>query len=108
MDMKKSSMSSQNRLILYGFLACTTVIVLIAILAMNAIQKNMNKAYRSFGQIIAKTLAIESVEVTKDIPDMNKYDTLRTKISNSKITNQRLFTLVKAIFQRLLTHQLLL
>ena len=59
MDMKKSSMSSQNRLILVGFLACTTVIVLIAILATNAIQNNMNMAYKSFGQIIAKTLAIE-------------------------------------------------
>lgn len=78
MDMKKSSMSSQNRLILVGFLACTTVIVLIAILATNAIQNNMNMAYKSFGQIIAKTLAIESVEVTKDIPEANKYNTLRS------------------------------
>ena len=76
--MKKSSMSSQNRLILVGFLACTTVIVLIAILATNAIQNNMNMAYKSFGQIIAKTLAIESVEVTKDIPEANKYNTLRS------------------------------
>lgn len=78
MGIKKSSMSSQNRLILYGFLACTFVIILIAILSMNAIQNNMNMAYKSFGQIIAKTLAIESVEVTKDIPESNKYDTLRT------------------------------
>lgn len=71
-------MSSQNRLILYGFLSCTLVILLIAMFAINTIQDNMNQAYRSFGQIISKTLAIESVEITKDTPEVNKYDTLRT------------------------------
>ncbi len=71
-------MTTQNRLIILGLLSTTIVMVSIGIFAVNKIQKNLDSAYKNFGQIISKTLAIESVEITKDVPELSKYDTLRS------------------------------
>ena len=46
--------------------------------AVTKMQKDLDKAYKNFGQILSKTLAIESVELTKDLPELYKYDTLRS------------------------------
>ncbi|MGN0018560.1 MAG: ATP-binding protein [Candidatus Gastranaerophilaceae bacterium] len=72
------NMTTQNRLIILGLLSTTIVMVSIGIFAVNKIQKNLDSAYKNFGQIISKTLAIESVEITKDVPELSKYDTLRS------------------------------
>lgn len=37
----------------------------------------MNSAYKNFAQVLSKTLAIEGVEVTKEVPELAKYDALR-------------------------------
>lgn len=71
-------MTTQSRLIILGLLSTTVVMALIGVFAVNKIQKNLDTVYKNFGQIISKTLAIESVEITKDIPELSKYDTLRT------------------------------
>lgn len=70
-------MTAQRKLILQGFILSTILIVFIAGLAVLNIQKNLDAAYTSFGQILSKTLAIESVELIKDIPEAAKVDTLR-------------------------------
>ncbi len=70
-------MTAQRKLILQGFILSTILIVSIAGLAVLNIQKNLDAAYTSFGQILSKTLAIESVELIKDIPETAKVDTLR-------------------------------
>ena len=70
-------MTAQRKLILQGFILSTILIVFIAGLAVLNIQKNLDAAYTSFGQILSKTLAIESVELIKDIPEVAKVDTLR-------------------------------
>lgn len=75
---KKSGMSAQTRLIVVGLLISTVFVLTIAWLALNSIDKNMYNAYKSFGQVLSKTLAIEGVEVTKDVPQLAKYDALRT------------------------------
>lgn len=79
MDNKFSlkGMTAQRKLILQGFILSTILIVFIAGLAVLNIQKNLNTGYNNFGQIISKTLAIESVELTKDIPESAKAETLR-------------------------------
>lgn len=71
-------MTAQRKLILQGFILSTILIVFIAGLAVLNIQKNLDAGYNSFGQILSKTLAIESVELTKDIPEAAKVDTLRS------------------------------
>lgn len=75
---KKKGISAQTRLIITGLAVSTLFIVLIAGFVTYSIGENMKNAYRSFGQVLAKTLAIEGVEVTKEIPQLAKYDALRT------------------------------
>ena len=73
----KISMTTQNRLILLGLVSSTLLIVAIAVLASINIQSKLNEGYQNFGKIISKTLAIESTDLIKDIPDYAKYDKLK-------------------------------
>ena len=75
---KKKSIPAQTRLIITGLVLSTLFIILVAGYATYSIGQNIKSAYRSFGQVLSKTLAIEGVEVTKDIPPLAKYDALRT------------------------------
>lgn len=77
MDKNKLSLTTQNQLILLGLVLSTLFIILIAIAASLNIQNNLNEGYQNFGKIISKTLAIESVDVIKDIPEYAKYSTLK-------------------------------
>ena len=74
----KKTMTAQMRLILAGLAVSTIFILCVAGFAVYSIDKNMNSAYRSFAQVLAKTLAIEGVELTKEIPQLAKYDALRS------------------------------
>ena len=61
---KKKGMTAQTRLILAGLGVSTAFILASAGFATYSINQNMNHAYRNFGQVLSKTLAIEGVEVT--------------------------------------------
>lgn len=74
---KKISMTTQNRLIILGLLVSTSMIVAIAIFAIFNIQKKLNEGYQNFGQVISKTLAIESVEITKNLSANKAKETLK-------------------------------
>lgn len=73
----KISLTTQNRLILLGLVSSTLLIIVIAVLASINIQQKLNEGYQNFGKIISKTLAIESTDLIKDIPDYAKYDKLK-------------------------------
>ncbi len=75
---QKTGMAAQTRLIIFGLIVSTVFIFLAACFATYSITQNMKYAYRSFGQVLSKTLAIEGVELTKDLPQLAKYDALRT------------------------------
>lgn len=53
------------------------MIVAIAIFAIFNIQKKLNEGYQNFGQVISKTLAIESVEITKNLSASKAKETLK-------------------------------
>ena len=74
----KKGMTAQTRLILVGLVISTLFILTTAWFALISIDKNMYNAYRNFGQVLSKTLAIEGVEITKEIPQLAKYDALRS------------------------------
>ena len=74
----KKSMTAQARLIVMGLAISTAFILGAAWFATCSIDKNMNSAYKNFGQVLSKTLAIEGVELTKEIPQLAKYDALRS------------------------------
>ena len=71
-------MTAQARLIVIGLAISTAFIFASAWFATCSIDKNMNSAYKNFGQVLSKTLAIEGVELTKEIPQLAKYDALRS------------------------------
>ena len=75
---KRNRMTAQTRLILAGLSVSTAFIFLSAGFATYSISQNMNTAYKNFAQVLSKTLAIEGVELTKEVPELAKYDTLRT------------------------------
>lgn len=74
----KKSMTAQTRLMIAGLAVSTAFILCAAGFAVYSIDKNMNNAYKSFGQVLSKTLAIEGVELTKEVPQLAKYDALRS------------------------------
>jgi len=79
---KKRGLSAQARLILVGLLISTLFILSAAWFALISIDKNMYNAYKNFGQVLSKTLAIEGVEITKEVPQLAKYDALRTNANS--------------------------
>lgn len=70
------SLTTQNRLIIFGLILSTVLIILIAIFAIFNIQKKLNEGYKSFGQVISKILAIESMELTRGLNDIKTRETL--------------------------------
>lgn len=72
------SFTTQNRLIIFGLVLSTLLIMAIAIFAIVNIQKNLNESYQNFGQVISKTLAIESVEITKDASKKEMFQILKS------------------------------
>lgn len=94
---KKKGMAAQTRLIIAGLFASTLFIFFAACFATYSIGENMNKAYKNFAQVLSKTLAIEGVEVTKDLPELAKYDALRTNsVSVLKSNDDIAFIIFKA------------
>ena len=57
---KKKSMTAQTRLIIAGLAVSTAFILCTAGFAVYSIDKNMNSAYKNFGQVLSKTLAIDT------------------------------------------------
>ena len=70
-------MTAQKKLILQGVIISTILIAFIASLAVFNIEKHLNIGYKNFGQILSKTLAIESVDLTKDIEQNEIAQTLK-------------------------------
>ena len=77
MDKKSLSISTQNKLILLGLVVSTVLIVGLAVFAITNIQEKISEVYRGFGEILTKTLAIESVEITKDVQEFDRFSTLQ-------------------------------
>ena len=75
---QKMSFTTQNRLIIFGLVLSTLLIMAIAVFATVNIQKNLNEGYQNFGQVISKILAIESVEITKDASKTQTFDILKS------------------------------
>ena len=68
----------QNRVIVFGMVVSTMLITAIAIFATINIQKNLKESYKNFGQVISKTLAIESADLIKNIPQNNVKKVLKS------------------------------
>ena len=76
-ESQKVSFTTQNKLIIFGLVLSTLVIMAIAVFSTINIQRNLNEGYQNFGQVISKVLAIESVEITKNIPQNQVVNVLK-------------------------------
>lgn len=88
MNKIKFDLTAQNKLIITGLLISTILIVGVAVFAISKIQQKLYDSYGNFGQILTKTLAIQSYELTKDTPKEYKYSLLRTH-ANSILTSNK-------------------
>lgn len=88
MNKVKFDLTAQNKLIITGLLVSTILIVAVAVFAISKIQQKLYDSYGSFGQLLTKTLAIQSYELTKDTPQEYKYNLLRTH-ANSILTSNK-------------------
>ncbi len=53
----------QNKLIISALIISTILIVFIAFWAVNKIKVELDESYRSFGQLLTKTLAVQNYEI---------------------------------------------
>lgn len=74
----ENNQTAQNRLIIFGLVFSTLLIMAIAIFASSNIKKNLNNGYHNFGQIIAKTLAVESADLIKNSTETQKKEILKS------------------------------
>lgn len=75
---QKSSFTTQNKLIIFGLVISTLLIMAIALFTAVNIQKNLNTGYQSFGQVISKTLAIESADIISNASGSQMQNVLKT------------------------------
>lgn len=81
-------MSAQKKLIITGLFFSTILLFLISALAVFSIKDNLNMCYKYFGQVISKSLAIETVSLTRGLPKETIYNTLRTHSISIIETNE--------------------
>ena len=74
---KQVSLTTQNRLIIFGLVLSTFLIISIAVFAIFNIQKKLNEGYQNFGQIVSKALAIECAELASNTPENQVLETLK-------------------------------
>ena len=73
----KQTTTAENRLIIFGLVFSTLLIMAIAVFATTNIQKNLDESYKSFGQVISKTIAVESADLIKDSQKEDVADILK-------------------------------
>ncbi len=70
------NLNTQNRMILIGLIASTLLIFAVALFLTNKVQEKLYQSYNELSQLLTKTIAIESVELIKNIDEIQKYNTL--------------------------------
>ena len=58
-------LTTQNKLIITALIISTSLIVAISFWAVNRVKIELDESYRSFGQLLTKTLAVQNYEVTQ-------------------------------------------
>lgn len=78
MEDREVSITKQNKLIIAGLLSSTFLIVGIGIFATFNIQNNLRDTYQNYGEVIAKTIADSSTEMSDNLGNF-----LKTVVSES-------------------------
>ncbi|MBR1976823.1 PAS domain-containing protein [bacterium] len=81
-------LTDQNKLILSGVIVSTIIIVALAVISIGNIQKKLYEGYSNFGQLLTKTLAIQTYELTRDMPPEMRNAILKTHSDSIIKTNK--------------------
>ncbi len=81
-------LTDQNKLILTGVIVSTIIIVALAVISIGNIQKKLYEGYSNFGQLLTKTLAIQTYELTRDMPPEMRNTILKTHSESIIKTNK--------------------
>lgn len=69
--------TSQNKLIIAGLIISTFLIIAVSVFAISKIQEKLYESYANFGQLLGRTIAIQSYELTKDKQQAQKNQILK-------------------------------
>jgi len=86
--LRNFDLTAQNKLIIMGLVISTLLIITVAVVAIEKIQERLYDSYSNFGQLLTKTLAIQTYELTKDLPDEYQVNILKTH-SNSILKSNK-------------------
>ena len=81
-------LTDQNKLILSGVVVSTIIIVALAVISIGNIQKKLYEGYSNFGQLLTKTLAIQTYELTRDMPPEMRNTNFKTHSESIIKTNK--------------------
>ena len=72
----------QNKLIITALLISTFLIITIAFWAVNRIKIELDESYRSFGQLLTKTLAIQNYEITQSATNASTIGYIKAHVNS--------------------------
>lgn len=81
-------LTAQNKLIIIGFIASTIIIVAVALISMTQIKDRLYSGYADFGQLLTKTLAIETSELMRDLNEESVINVIKNQ-ANAILKNNR-------------------
>lgn len=81
-------LTAQNKLILTGIIVSTLLIVFVAIVSIGKIQEKLYDGYSNFGQLLTKTLAIQTSELTRDLPPNEQVSIIKSHANSILLSNK--------------------
>lgn len=75
-------LTTQNKLIVTALIISTSLIVAIAVWAVNKIKIELDESYRSFGQLLTKTLAVQNYEITQAATSPTALGFIKTHVNS--------------------------
>ena len=75
-------LTTQNKLIVTALIISTSLIVAIAVWAVNKIKIELDESYRSFGQLLTKTLAVQNYEITQASANSTAQNFIKTHVNS--------------------------
>lgn len=81
-------LTAQNKLILTGIIVSTLLIVFVAIISIGKIQEKLYDGYSNFGQLLTKTLAIQTSELTRNLPPNEQVSIIKNHANSILLSNK--------------------
>lgn len=75
-------LTTQNKLIISALIISTAIIIIIAFWAVNKIKFELDESYRSFGELLTKTLAVQNYEITQNVASSTSLGYIKAHVNS--------------------------